>query len=100
MCIIPFIGGKDMTIVYLCGENSIWKIKDLELLKESIGRDDDLRLVRLIQENSLIRGKYEVKYIFINEEEFYARQKQGEDVLMYYPEDIKSQIRRLEKDNS
>ena len=50
-----------MTIVYLCGENSIWKISNVELLESAL-TEEDLDLVRIIQEDANIRGKFRVEY--------------------------------------
>ena len=85
-----------MTIAYLIGENSIWKIKDKNLLTRALENPDGM-LVRVINSIPHKRGRFTVEYLIITEEEFFKRQLEGQDILYYYKEDIASQLKRLEK---
>lgn len=87
-----------MTIAYLCGENSIWKINNIALLEAALEAEGK-ELVRHIQESPFQKGAYTVKYIIITKEEFFKLQLKGEDVLLYFKEDIASQIKRLKNKN-
>ena len=88
-----------MTIIYLIGENSIWQIKDIELLKQSL-EDDQKFLTRIIREDESARGYYIVEYPILTLEEFYSLQRSGADILLYYKEDVMAQIIKLEKEQS
>lgn len=85
-----------MAIAYLCGEDSIWTLNNLELLEKSL-EESDKNLVRHVFPHSTLKGKNSVEYLLLTDEEFKNMQLKGEDVLMYFREDIISQIRRLKK---
>jgi hypothetical protein len=85
-----------MTIAYICGENSIWDIDDREILEGAM-EQNDRDLVRWIHESSEHRGKFQTEYIFLTFDEFMEYQRRGEDVLRYFKDDIRSQLRKLQK---